>query len=89
MTCIYFKFYSNIIYFFQIIFLFPLKIWFQKKFDPTFTILKAEIFAPAYLISKEGNYKGYPFRPLVGDTFTNGYSDHFPVFVVLQKEYNP
>lgn len=61
----------------------------SAKAGPMFTVLKAEIFAPAYLINKEGNYKGYPFRSWVGDTFTNGYSDHFPAFVVLQKEYNP
>ena len=61
----------------------------SDKVGPTFTVLKAEIFAPSYLIGKDGNYKGYPFRSWVGDTFTNGYSDHFPAFVVLQKEYNP
>lgn len=59
----------------------------SDKVGPTFSVMKAEIFAPAYLISKEGNYKGYPFRSWVGDTFTGGYSDHFPAFVVLQKEY--
>lgn len=51
-----------------------------------YSVYKAEIFAPAYLISKEGNYKGYPFRSWNGDQFTGGYSDHFPAFVVLQKE---
>ena len=61
----------------------------SDKVGPTFTVLKAEIFAPSYLIGKDGNYKGYPYRSWVGDTFTNGYSDHFPAFVVLQKEYNP
>ncbi|MFC6267155.1 endonuclease/exonuclease/phosphatase family protein [Frigoriflavimonas asaccharolytica] len=59
----------------------------SDKVGPTFSVMKAEIFAPAYLIGKEGNYKGYPFRSWVGDTFTGGYSDHFPAFVVLQKEY--
>lgn len=59
----------------------------SDKVGPTFSVMKAEIFAPAYLISKDGNYKGYPFRSWVGDTFTGGYSDHFPAFVVLQKEY--
>lgn len=53
-----------------------------------FSVYKAEIFAPPYLINKEGNYKGYPFRSWSGDTFTGGYSDHFPAFVILQKEAN-
>ncbi|MDQ1098474.1 hypothetical protein QE404_003621 [Chryseobacterium camelliae] len=26
-----------------------------------YSVYKAEIFAPAYLVNKEGNYKGYPF----------------------------
>lgn len=51
-----------------------------------YSVYKAEIFAPAYLISREGNYKGYPFRSWDGDRFTGGYSDHFPAFVILQRE---
>ena len=51
-----------------------------------YSVFKAEVFAQAYLVNKEGNYKGYPFRSWNGDQFTGGYSDHFPAFVVLQKE---
>ncbi|MEI3788381.1 MULTISPECIES: endonuclease/exonuclease/phosphatase family protein [Chryseobacterium] len=51
-----------------------------------YSVYKAEIFAPPYLVNKEGNYKGYPFRSWDGDRFTGGYSDHFPAFVILQKE---
>ncbi|MGG5209054.1 endonuclease [Chryseobacterium sp. MIQD13] len=51
-----------------------------------YSVYKAEIFAPAYLVNKEGSYRGYPFRSWDGDRFTGGYSDHFPAFVVLQKE---
>ena len=51
-----------------------------------YSVYKTEIFAPSYLINKEGNWKGYPFRSWNGDTFTGGYSDHFPAFVVLQRE---
>jgi len=51
-----------------------------------YSVYKSEIYAPAYLVNKEGNYKGYPFRSWNGDKFTGGYSDHFPAFVVLQKE---
>ncbi|WP_333851228.1 endonuclease/exonuclease/phosphatase family protein [Epilithonimonas sp.] len=54
-----------------------------------YTIFKTEIFAPAYLVTKEGNYKGYPFRSWAGDQFTGGYSDHFPAFVILQKDPTP
>ncbi|SDQ37053.1 Endonuclease/Exonuclease/phosphatase family protein [Chryseobacterium soldanellicola] len=51
-----------------------------------YSVYKAEIYAPPYLVNKEGNYKGYPFRSWNGDQFTGGYSDHFPAFVILQKE---
>ncbi|MFP7656818.1 endonuclease/exonuclease/phosphatase family protein [Chryseobacterium proteolyticum] len=51
-----------------------------------YSVYRAEIYAPAYLVNKEGNYKGYPFRSWNGDQFTGGYSDHFPAFVILQKE---
>ena len=50
-----------------------------------YSVFKAELYAPPYLITKEGNYKGYPFRSWAGDKFTGGYSDHFPAFVVLQR----
>ncbi len=38
------------------------------------------------LIQKTGHYKGYPFRTFSGDTFQNGYSDHFPVYIILKKK---
>lgn len=59
-----------------------------EKYTPTYTIFKTEIYAPNYLITKDGQYKGYPFRSWSGDTFTGGYSDHFPAVCVLQKEHS-
>jgi endonuclease/exonuclease/phosphatase family metal-dependent hydrolase len=47
------------------------------------------IFNEPYLRQKEGNFAGYPFRFYVGDTFQDGYSDHFPVFIVLVKDLAP
>lgn len=51
-----------------------------------FFFYKAEIFKPDYIIEKKGKYKGYPLRTFSGDTFINGFSDHFPVCVYLLKE---
>lgn len=51
-----------------------------------YSLYKTEIYAPPYLINKEGNFKGYPLRSWDGDRFTGGYSDHFPAFIVLQRE---
>lgn len=44
------------------------------------------IFNESYLKQKEGNFSGYPFRTFVGDTYQDGFSDHFPVFVILVKD---
>lgn len=51
-----------------------------------FFFYQAEIYKPEFIIEKKGKYKGYPLRTFSGDTFLNGYSDHFPVFVYLLKE---
>ncbi|MEM8928428.1 MAG: endonuclease/exonuclease/phosphatase family protein [Bacteroidota bacterium] len=51
-----------------------------------YSFWKAGIFAPDFLKTKEGKYKGYPFRTYVGTTYQGGYSDHFPVYFHLIKE---
>lgn len=58
-----------------------------EKLTPTYSVYKAEIFAPSYLVNTEGQWKGYPLRSWDGDRFTGGYSDHFPAVVVIQREY--
>jgi hypothetical protein len=52
----------------------------------TFQYYKAFVFNKAYLKSDFGNFKGYPFRTYSGGTYTAGFSDHFPVYVLLVKE---
>lgn len=47
---------------------------------------KAEVFNKPFLIQKDGKYKGYPYRSFAGGSWQGGYSDHFPVFVVLIRE---
>ncbi|QII70904.1 endonuclease [Apibacter sp. B3706] len=47
---------------------------------------KMNVFAPIYLVTQEGPYKGYPFRTFSNDNYTGGYSDHFPVYTILIKE---
>lgn len=51
---------------------------------------KAGIFMPAWLRSSRGAYRGYPLRTYIGRTYTGGYSDHFPVYVLFtSSEYDP
>ena len=47
---------------------------------------KAGIFNKLYLTNKKGRYKGYPLRSFADGNFTNGFSDHFPVYVHVIKE---
>jgi len=44
------------------------------------------VFNQPYLRQDEGNFSGYPLRTFVGDQYQGGYSDHFPVYVILVKE---
>ncbi|MBL7910067.1 MAG: hypothetical protein JNJ41_03285 [Bacteroidia bacterium] len=61
------------------------KTWFPKKYE-TWQYYTVRVFNKAYLKADFGNYKDYPFRTYSGGTYTGGYSDHFPVFVVIAKE---
>jgi hypothetical protein len=51
-----------------------------------FFFQKAVIFNRPYLVQKTGRYKGYPFRTYDFDLYMRGYSDHFPVYIVLLKK---
>ena len=57
-----------------------------EKDYSSFRFYKAGIFDKNYLITKKGRWKGYPFRSFADGGFTNGFSDHFPVFVYVIKE---
>ncbi|GAD07332.1 Endonuclease/Exonuclease/phosphatase family [Porphyromonas crevioricanis] len=46
----------------------------------------AFVFNKPFLRQKEGKFKGYPLRTMVGGAYQGGYSDHFPVYIYLVKE---
>ena len=52
----------------------------------TYKMYKANVFNPQYLTTQSGKYKGYPFRSWSYSGFTDGYSDHYPVYIYLIKE---
>lgn len=52
----------------------------------SYRLYKAGIYNKAYLANPKGRYKGYPYRSFSGGGFTGGYSDHFPVYLLLIKE---
>ncbi|PNQ74978.1 endonuclease [Hanstruepera neustonica] len=45
---------------------------------------RAKIFNVDFLKQFHGRYKGSPFRTYVGKKYKGGYSDHFPVYILLQ-----
>ncbi|SNY95139.1 endonuclease/exonuclease/phosphatase family protein [Flagellimonas pacifica] len=51
----------------------------------THSFRKAEVFSPQFLKEWKGRYKGNPFRTFVGKKYLGGYSDHFPVYVILKE----
>lgn len=46
------------------------------------------IFNDNMLKQKDGRYKGYPLRTHAGGVYMNGYSDHFPTYLIMIKEKN-
>lgn len=59
-----------------------------KKDKRSFRYWQAHIYNKPYLIQRQGQYKGYPFRSYANGNYTGGYSDHFPVYIYLVKEAN-
>lgn len=47
---------------------------------------QAEVYNKQFLMQTTGNFKGYPFRSYIGNDYTGGYSDHFPVLVYFLKK---
>ncbi|GAA4966147.1 endonuclease/exonuclease/phosphatase family protein [Algibacter aquimarinus] len=56
-----------------------------EKDYSSFRFYKAGIFNRQYLTTSTGQYKGYPFRSWSNGGFSNGFSDHFPVYIYLIK----
>jgi predicted extracellular nuclease len=45
----------------------------------------AHIFDAEFLKLFDGKYKGIPYRTYVGKKYKGGYSDHFPVYLILER----
>lgn len=59
------------------------------KSNTGYQFYKAGIFNKAYLITQNGQFKGYPFRTYGNTGYEGGYSDHFPVYVYLIRAHYP
>ncbi|MCL2511576.1 MAG: endonuclease/exonuclease/phosphatase family protein [Bacteroidales bacterium] len=54
----------------------------------TLSFYQFKVFNEKWLRQPEGQYKDYPLRTFGGGAWLNGYSDHFPVYVLLIRELN-
>jgi hypothetical protein len=59
--------------------------FFERK-SKNLRFVKAAIFDASFLKQKEGKYKGTPYRTYVGKRYKGGYSDHFPVYMIVNKK---
>ena len=57
---------------------------FHKYEKGTHAFAYSKIFSDDFLKVYRGRYKGNPFRTYVGRKYQGGYSDHFPVYMVLK-----
>ena len=58
----------------------------KKKDYSSLKYWKSHIFRRDFLIQQEGQYKGAPLRTKAGGRWLNGYSDHLPVVMYLEKK---
>ena len=43
------------------------------------------VFDPPFLTQQEGRYAGTPFRTFSGGQFIEGYSDHYPTYIIISQ----
>jgi endonuclease/exonuclease/phosphatase family metal-dependent hydrolase len=58
---------------------------FLNKQQSGYMYHSSRVFNDSFLQETEGRFKGYPKRTYVGNEYKGGYSDHFPVYIVLVK----
>lgn len=46
----------------------------------------ATIYKQDWMIEQEGKFKGSPLRTFGGNTYLNGFSDHLPVYILLETK---
>jgi predicted extracellular nuclease len=51
----------------------------------SFRMLTARVYRKEFMTQRDGRFRGYPLRTFVGDQFTAGYSDHFPVYIIVGR----
>src|SRR6218665_1214980 len=61
------------------------KAWLPGNYE-SWQYYAVRVFNKPFLKNASGRFKGYPFRTYSGSKYTGGYSDHFPVYIIIAKE---
>jgi len=61
--------------------------WINKD-QEGYRFFKHVLFNKEFMVQKTGKYRGYSKRTWDGTTYNYGYSDHFPVYVMMVKKIN-
>jgi len=59
--------------------------WLSKE-QAGFFFYQQHVFNRNFITENNGRYRGYPMRSWDGNIYQGGYSDHFPVYLVLLKK---
>lgn len=60
--------------------------WIPPKHAGRLFLGSSHVFKAFFMIEQQGRYKGYPLRTWDGNQFRDGFSDHFPTFLVLLEK---
>ena len=60
--------------------------WIPPNYAGRLFLGSSHIFKAFFMIEHQGRFKGYPLRTWDGNQFRDGFSDHFPTFVVMLEK---
>ena len=60
--------------------------WIPPRHTGRLFLGSSHIFKAFFMVEHQGRFKGYPLRTWDGNQFRDGFSDHFPTFVVLLEK---
>ena len=52
----------------------------------SYQVFKSVVHSKEFLKQHGGRYNGYPWRSFASGVWQGGYSDHFPVYLILLKK---
>ena len=60
--------------------------WIPPRHAGKLFLGSSHIFKAFFMVEHQGRFKGYPLRTWDGNQFRDGFSDHFPTFLVLLEK---